>query len=244
MPKDCARFNGGSGCDVDEKPFERGTFKKCHKGTYWDGERKGEDCVVKEFKDGSVYDEYYFQTEMEVVEKTMTIVNRFNAARILGSTGKVKVNMPDIATGVGKIRGLKCMVEPYIKNFEKFNSNSGWVNPKGGVWCDAIQALSHFSYHVTHGRFLLCDLQGGVYQDGFVLTDPIIMSSAGDQGPGDLGAEGIRSWFQKHRCSRYCRSNWDKPGGPGWGAGRPSNKHTVYSLQARPSRMPMSGFWR
>ena len=69
------------------------------------------------------------------------------------------------------------------------------------------------------------------------------MSVAGNQGPGDLGADGIRSWFQKHRCSRYCRSEWLKPGGSGYGGRRPSQKGTVYSLQNRPSRYPLSGLY-
>ena len=36
--------------------------------------------------------------------------------------------------------------------------------------------LSHYSYHVSNGAYLLCDLQGGVYKDGVVLTDPVVMS--------------------------------------------------------------------
>lgn len=37
---------------------------------------------------------------------------------------------------------------------------TGWVNPTGVGWSDCFQALSHFSYHVTNGQHLLCDLQG------------------------------------------------------------------------------------
>ena len=28
---------------------------------------------------------------------------------------------------------------------------------------DIMQALSHFTYHISEGRYLLCDLQGGRY---------------------------------------------------------------------------------
>jgi hypothetical protein len=37
--------------------------------------------------------------------------------------------------------------------------------------------LSHFSYNHSRGQFLLCDLQGGHYQDSYVLADPVVMSS-------------------------------------------------------------------
>jgi len=166
MPRDCVRLNGGTGCDVEERPFARGSFKKCHRGTYKNGERRGEKCVVKEFNDGSVYEGYYFRTELQVVNQTIEIVENFNNARVLGRNMTVLVNKPLIGTGLGSIQGVKCMVEPYIENFEKFNSNSGWVNPNSGEWGDAIQALSHFSYHYTNGRYLLCDLQGGTYRNG------------------------------------------------------------------------------
>lgn len=33
-------------------------------------------------------------------------------------------------------------------------------------WGEAMQALSHFSYHKSGGQFLLCDLQGGSYRNG------------------------------------------------------------------------------
>lgn len=54
-----------------------------------------------------------------------------------------------------------CLVEPYIEDFEKFNSNSGWAPVTGNLWSDVMQALSHFSYHNSGGQYLLCSLQGG-----------------------------------------------------------------------------------
>lgn len=39
-----------------------------------------------------------------------------------------------------------------------------------------MQALSHFSYHQSGRQYLFCDLQGGHYEDCYVLTDPVIMS--------------------------------------------------------------------
>ena len=62
--------------------------------------------------------------------------------------------------------GIKSLVEPMIENFEKFNSNTGWADMTGGASSEAMQALSHFSYHNSSGQFLLCDIQGGVYSNG------------------------------------------------------------------------------
>eukprot|EP00959_Pyramimonas_sp_CCMP1952_P322136 6740686-Pyramimonas_sp.AAC.2 len=75
-----------------------------------------------------------------------------------------------------------------------------------------MQALSHFSYHVsTGGNVLLCDVQGGVYSDGCILTDPAILSRTQSYGPTDLGIRGISSFFSKHTCNKYCLKQWQLP---------------------------------
>ena len=83
------------------------------------------------------------------------------------------------------------MVEPFITNWQKFNSNTGWAS-SGTDWTEIMQALSHYSYHVSGGQYLLCDLQGGLFRDGAILSDPVIMSRYGQYGPTDMGPEGIR----------------------------------------------------
>ena len=72
----------------------------------------------------------------------------------------------------------------------------------------AMQAVSHYSYHTSNGRSVLCDLQGGVYQDGVILTDPVVMLVSRCYSPTDLGLEGINTFFANHTCNEYCRSNW------------------------------------
>ena len=67
---------------------------------------------------------------------------------------RVYLNKPELWSADGR----PVLVEPLIEGtYAKFNSNSGWVNEGYNM----MQALSHFSYHVTEGRYLLCDLQGG-----------------------------------------------------------------------------------
>lgn len=54
-------------------------------------------------------------------------------------------------------------------------------------------------------------MQGGVYRDGIILTDPVVLSRQRKFGPTDLGEKGISSFFYHHRCNRFCQSHWNKP---------------------------------
>jgi hypothetical protein len=74
-----------------------------------------------------------------------------------------------------------------------------------------MHALSHFSYHATtEGRYVLCDVQGGVYYNGVIVTDPCILSSVTREfGETDLGPEGRNQFvFCQHRCNGFCKSPW------------------------------------
>lgn len=102
-------------------------------------------------------------------------------------------------------------MEPMIANFEKFNSNTGWTPRESSPWIRVMQSLSHFSYHFSNRKILYCDLQGGVYNDGFVVSDPVIMSESKEYGPTDLGLEGISTFFAYHTCSEYCNKGWILP---------------------------------
>lgn len=140
-------------------PFGKGTFKKVWRGYYTDGPRKGQECVCKEFNTHSVFDEHYFQLEMRVVRRAQQVIDAWNAARVIDTP--VVLNVPSIWSS--QRTGQKRLVEPFIKNFQKFNSNGGWVYFPGTPWSDALQALSHFSYNFSGGQMLLCDIQGGIY---------------------------------------------------------------------------------
>jgi len=77
-----------------------------------------------------------------------------------------------------------------------------------------MQALSHFSYHVSGGSYILCDLQGGVDRDAVVLTDPVILSRSSEFGVTDLGPSGIENFLGWHVCSRLCHQDWLMPMSP------------------------------
>lgn len=65
--------------------------------------------------------------------------------------------------------------------------------------------------HTSAGQYLLCDLQGGLFRDGAILTDPVIMSKSRSFGPTDLGPKGISSFFGHHKCNKYCKAKWQRP---------------------------------
>ncbi|KAG2493615.1 hypothetical protein HYH03_008132 [Edaphochlamys debaryana] len=70
------------------------------------------------------------------------------------------------------------------------------------------QAFSHFTWEVTAGQKLVCDLQG-VWNasDGFQLTDPVIHHTACNKrnGATDKGSAGMASFFRTHTCNALCR---------------------------------------
>jgi hypothetical protein len=180
------------------------------------GPQNGELCVVKEFKTGSVYEESFFNNDINAVSKAAEIIRAFNAsnARMPPRLGQknILLNTPQVWEDVYPDftgRKSKKLVEPMLEGeFLKFNSNSGYVNG-----ADFMQALSHFSYHHSAGRYLLCDLQGGHYEDAYVLTDPVVMSNDNEKrfGATDLGSEGIDNFFAHHKCNCFCQNNWMKP---------------------------------
>eukprot|EP00929_Paragymnodinium_shiwhaense_P092010 TRINITY_DN51887_c0_g1_i1.p1 TRINITY_DN51887_c0_g1~~TRINITY_DN51887_c0_g1_i1.p1 ORF type:complete len:489 (-),score=83.18 TRINITY_DN51887_c0_g1_i1:253-1719(-) len=184
------------------EPFAEGEFRFVYKGKYLRGERTGEACVEKIFKTGAVFEETFFQHDIKAVDKAHEIIDAFNA---LGKGKTVRINHPQVWTRVRDKQ--KVMVEPMIVGtFHKFNSNSGYTDTSHAM----MQALSHFSFHHTRGECLLCDLQGGHYEDCYVLTDPVILSPNRQYGSTDLGTKGIENFFSHHRCTAFCNPSWLK----------------------------------
>ncbi|AEO66547.1 uncharacterized protein THITE_2114702 [Thermothielavioides terrestris NRRL 8126] len=216
---DSGRYNRSSRAtftdDALNNPFAEGAFRWVAKGRYTRGERQGQACVAKWFKTGVVFESDYFTLDIKAIDKALEIVNRFNELGIVNKP--VKINVPEVWTfdedAAYEWAGAKVLCEPFIQNYQKFNSNSGW-NDDSRAWGEVMQALSHFSYHITGGNHVLCDLQGGIYQYSVVLSDPVILSRTRQYGVTDLGPPGISSFFSQHSCNRYCRPNWTQPANP------------------------------
>jgi len=95
--------------------------------------------------------------------------------------------------------------------FIKFNGNNGFVN-ENAPDSEIMQAFSHYSFIKTNGMFMVVDLQGVVDNGEYLLTDPQVHSR--DQssfGRGDLGFEGVRRFFESHKCGKTCMA-LDLPG--------------------------------
>lgn len=73
------------------------------------------------------------------------------------------------------------------------------------------QCFSHFTYMQSNRKQLVCDLQGvWNVSDGFTLTDSIIHYNCTRgrrhvNGSTDKGGNGMRKFFETHRCSKLCQ---------------------------------------
>ena len=89
-------------------------------------------------------------------DKAIEIVDAFNKAKKFKHF--MQVCKPDV--WVRTRTKQRFLVEPFLSNFQHFNSNTAWAGST--PWATALQSLSHFSYHFSGGEMVLCDLQGAV----------------------------------------------------------------------------------
>lgn len=99
----------------------------------------------------------FFSTDELATERALLLLTQFNNSGISSLAKRLNKGEQWNGGPTGKF-----LLEPHIDNFEKFNSNSGWVSSRYSDSINVLQALSHFSYHVSGGQFTLCDLQGGI----------------------------------------------------------------------------------
>ena len=183
--------------------FASGGFKNVYLGVYTESEggaRDGEKTVHKRFKTGNVLTDFHFDDDMIAMRRAKDLIHAFNHEMRFTNVATVHMNEASVWTQISPPH-YKSLVEPLIEGrFIKFNSNTGYTNGDS-----LMDALSHYSYHATAGKELLCDVQGGKYERSYVLTDPIIMSRDRKYGPTDLGLDGMSTFFSQHRCSKHCR---------------------------------------
>jgi len=91
------------------------------------------------------------------------------------------------------------LLEAYIPgNFQKYTNNYTYVNESVPL----LTAFSHFTYHITEGKYMVTDLQG---VDN-LLTDPVVHSfDRHFKNQGDLGQPGMIGFFRYHECNKYCK---------------------------------------
>lgn len=121
---------------------------------------------------------------------------------------RIYINKPEVWTQHST--GKKGLVEPFLgAAFTKFNSNSGWTNGH-----PLMQALSHFSYHQSEGKYLLCDLQGKANEDSYILTDPVVLSRTSEFSSTDGGNRAMQQFFAHHKCGAFCDPKWIRIAAP------------------------------
>lgn len=203
--------------DTNDKLGE-GAFRECFGGTYLGGRRNQQEAACKRFKlKYSAMEKEFFGQDFKIAEKAIFLAdcwNKFCAPQrtILISNGSVHTNTMD---------GRLYLVEPLIRYYRKFTSNSGWVRDRSDWSVRCMEAFTHFSYHKTGGNMIVCDIQGRYRHNRFnrrmsrfELGDPAICSRRRLYGPTDLGEKGIESFFANHQCNEFCQSNWSKPKRP------------------------------
>jgi len=90
--------------------------------------------------------------------------------------------------------------EPLIQGeYIKHNNNMGGLQDRDKER-NTPQAFSHFTYVHSQHQHIIVDIQGV----GDNYTDPQVHSVEGRFGMGNLGQEGIDSFFRTHRCNNIC----------------------------------------
>ncbi|EDO35977.1 predicted protein [Nematostella vectensis] len=71
-------------------------------------------------------------------------------------------------------------------------------------WGGADEAFSHFTYHITGGQELVCDIQGvnNDYTDPQIHTNPLTSR----YGKGNFGPMGIHIFLKDHHCNSMCKA--------------------------------------
>ena len=100
----------------------------------------------------------------------------------------------------------------YMNNLD-FVLDPKTLDENGRKRLELAIAFSHFTYDVTDGYLLVCDLQGisDVAEKGkkeiFLLTDPAIHCAKHLRfGKTNLFSVGIEKIFRKHECNKYCQA--------------------------------------
>lgn len=198
---------------IGPRQIGEGKFREVLEGTYLGGNRNQQAAACKRFKPQFRHlSEEYFDADFRIINTVIKYAEAWNA--ICDHGLEITVNKGDIHYSNS---GIPYLVEPLIRYFEKYTSNSGWIGDTVNDWeVRAMAAFTHFTYHQSGGRLIVCDLQGRYRSDRrkarFELTDPAICSISRSYGPTDLGSRGIESFFANHHENEYCKGHWRHPG--------------------------------
>ena len=192
-----------------------GAFRVCLEGTFIGGNRNNQEAACKRFKPQFRPMELeYFASDFQIADRAIRVAEEWNAICPHGK--EVLVTKGTIHRSNS---GIPYLVEPLIRYYQKYNSNSGWIGSLNNWQVRYMAAFTHFSYHQSGGHLIVCDIQGryrskksSKAKSRFELSDPAICSRVRNYGPTDLGEKGIDSFFSNHVCNEFCESHWLRPG--------------------------------
>lgn len=187
------------------RPFQQGTMRRVYEMIDYSLPQSQQQCVAKVSKDINEPRQTYFN-ESEMQHKCKEFAQRYNCLNPPKRIDFVDSWVVEFTNRAGPNgRGkMVALVEPMLRGYyTKHSNNFGFVSPEDR---NTPQAFSHWTWVVSGGRQLVCDIQGV----GDTFTDPQIHSNAGHRnylyGRGDMGIEGIQHFFATHRCNGICRS--------------------------------------
>lgn len=200
-----------------------GSFRIAYEGTYIGGNRNRQAAACKCFKpQWEDMEHMYFADDFDAADTAIRFAEEWN--RVCPPKKEILITKGDVKELEDEYGELKqYLVEPLIRDYVKFTSNSGWINPSNSHAVLAMEAFSHFTYHQSGGGLIVCDLQGRYKKNSrshkfmatrFELTDVAISSRQRRYGLTDLGEKGIEQFFHNHTCNQFCQDHWQRPRDP------------------------------
>ena len=188
--------------------FAQGRFRFAYMGHYTEPSwKRGKKIVVKELKESYTWYTSDWDTTVKIHDKAAELARGFNA--FSGTNYPIRFTKVSVfkVTSQGDPNatpklGESVIVEEYIEGqFQKWCNNYGFISAES----QSLPAFMHWSWVHTKGELMVADLQGVWKEDGFVLTDPVIMSLNNSYGSTDTGTEGMVMFFYKHQCNSFCQ---------------------------------------
>ena len=193
--------------------FDEGTSRRAYRAMQWKPPHKyGVKAVAKEYKDQYQWAQSDWDTAVRLYEKANELAKGFNETMTTGrqihivdySIQKV-TETPDNTTR--PMLNEYVLVEDYLEGkFEKYISNTGYVNSICCIEYVLMPAFTHWSWLHTRGDLMITDLQGVRYDDKYVLTDPCVLSMDKRFGAMDNSVIGIAMFFTSHACNSVCQA--------------------------------------
>ena len=194
----------------ESQKFAEGRFRNAYKGTWTNPPgRRGRKCVVKEKKDTYTWNPTDWDTSVKIQKKAQELAGSFNFS--LKPSHPVSFTKVDVlkvveSNPLSGPRLHECvLVEDFIPgSFKKWCNNYGFISDEAKTTAITMPAFMHWSWVHTGGEMMVADLQGVRGDDGYTLTDPVILSTTGTYGATDMGVEGMAMFFIHHECNGIC----------------------------------------